>query len=70
LSTLTTSHSTTTETLAILAAESQSLEEKETGLRKMVGEADAKKSWFEEMTSKTEDLGAFLDVKVTCLFLL
>jgi hypothetical protein len=64
LSTLTTSHTATTATLATLAAERQALDEKETSLRTMVGEADAKKTWFEEMTNKTDDLGAFLDIKV------
>jgi GC-rich sequence DNA-binding factor len=67
LSTLTTSHSTTTETLAKLASERQGLEEKEVGLRKLVAEAETKRTWFEDMSGKTDDLGAFLDAKVSCL---
>jgi hypothetical protein len=53
--------------MGALSAERQTLEEKETQLRNLVGEAEAKRGWFEDMSSKTEDLGAFLDAKVVFL---
>jgi GC-rich sequence DNA-binding factor len=62
--TLTTSHSVSTTSLAALAQERLALDEREQELRTAVEAAEAKHSWFAAFQEWIETVATFLDEKV------
>jgi hypothetical protein len=61
---VTSSHAGNAATLLNLDLERQSLQTQEDELRKMVADAETKRSWFAEFRDWVETIGAFLDEKV------
>ncbi|KZV86977.1 hypothetical protein EXIGLDRAFT_621222 [Exidia glandulosa HHB12029] len=65
--TLTNSHAANSTTLAKLEDERTALQSQETELRKMVAEAESKRSWFSEFRDWIETVASFLDEKFPLL---
>lgn len=65
LTTLTTSHAESTNTMAALAEERLQLEAREQEMRNMIARAEEKRSWFAEFREWVESVATFLDEKVS-----
>ncbi|KAH7098970.1 nineteen complex-related protein 2-domain-containing protein [Auriculariales sp. MPI-PUGE-AT-0066] len=64
---VTNSHAVSATTLVNLEQERQSMQQQEVELRKMVSDAETKRSWFAEFRDWVETVGAFLDEKFPVL---
>ncbi|EJD50811.1 hypothetical protein AURDEDRAFT_143230 [Auricularia subglabra TFB-10046 SS5] len=65
--TLTNSHASNASALTTLEQEREALQTQETDLRRMVSEAEAKRSWFSEFRDWIETVASFLDEKYPLL---
>ena len=65
MSQLVASHSSNTSSITKLAEERISIEEKEKDMRKMVVDAENRRSWFNGFKDWVENIAAFLDEKVS-----